>query len=84
MLGVESVDKLAQHFGPGFIPRLPLGNEFLIKLFASKNWSKLNIARVVRASDETVRRMLWAPAKRKAVLEVQLNAAFKKLRGANK
>ena len=73
VLGNECVTKLAKHFGVGMVARIPLANDFLIKLFASKSWSKLNIARVVRVSDETVRSTLWAPRKLKASIEVNFS-----------
>lgn len=69
VLGEECVAKLTEYFRAGQIGRVPLANEFLIKLFASKNWSKVNIARVVRVADETVRRTLWAQKKQKATME---------------
>jgi len=80
VMTMHDIRRLVDAFGKGQIKRVPLGNDLLIKFFAYKNWSRLDIARNVRVSDETVRRTLYAPLARKAFLEQGWSNALRGLK----
>lgn len=58
LLGLEKVLELGRIIGAGQISRIPICREFLCRYFYSKSFSKLKIARKLKISDETVRRIL--------------------------
>lgn len=58
VLGAEGIKALANVFGPGQIARVPIAREWTIRKLKSRQWSTLAIARELRVTDETVRRVL--------------------------
>jgi hypothetical protein len=53
-----------REFGKGQIGRVPLANEFLIPLYASRGVSIVETGRRLRVADETVRRQLSSKEKK--------------------
>ncbi len=57
-IGVEAMKSLAKVLGPGQINRVPIAREWTARKLKVQGWSTLSIARELRVTDETVRRIL--------------------------
>ncbi|MGO4196751.1 hypothetical protein AB4Z13_15445 [Rhizobium sp. YAF28] len=57
LVGADKARQLGGAIGAGHI-KIPICREFLCRYFHSKGFSKLKIARKLKVSDETVRRIL--------------------------
>ncbi|MGO4196752.1 hypothetical protein AB4Z13_15450 [Rhizobium sp. YAF28] len=64
MFGPETASNMFREFGNGQVGRVPLANEFLIPLYASRGLSIVEIGRRLRVADETVRHHLWSKEKK--------------------
>lgn len=58
VVGAAGIKALAKIFGPGQIGRVPIAREWTIRQLKARDWSTLAIARELRVTDETVRRIL--------------------------
>ncbi len=58
VLGADGIKALAKIFGPGQIGRVPIAREWTVRKLKAHHWSTLAIARELRVTDETVRRIL--------------------------
>ena len=58
LVGSDAAKALAKIVGPGQIGRVPIAREWTVRQLKARKWSNLAIARELRITDETVRRLL--------------------------
>lgn len=58
LVGPDAAKALAKIIGPGQIGRVPIAREWTVRQLKARKWSNIAIARELKITDETVRKLL--------------------------